>query len=136
MPHNRKLKLYNLTIDEVSFDPQLQNVTLSNNTADGDKLFGYDGGESRTETDPDYALDLTFYADWRLDGISDFLTAHDGERLAWTGDHHPDIPAEHVRWSGFLTVKAPNVGGDVRTTEMTEITLQVEGKPVYARVGS
>ena len=134
--HNRKLKLINFAIDSVSFECQVQTWNLANNTEDGEKFYAFcPDGEFREDAEPDYALELTFYADWRSDGISDFLTAHDQETVDFTLDHHPDIPEEHVRWTGQVKLKAPNVGGDARTTEMTEATLQVIGMPEYTRVG-
>ncbi|MEV7263973.1 hypothetical protein AB0N38_10520 [Micromonospora aurantiaca] len=135
-PHHRKVKIIQFAIDAVQFECQVQTWNMANNTDDGERYYTQcPEGEFREEPEPDYALELTFFADWRSDGISDFLTVHDGERVAFQLDHHPDIPAEHVRWSGFLTIKAPSAGGEARTTEMTESTLQVEGKPEYTRVG-
>ena len=136
-PHNRKIKQIEFAVDSTEFQCQVQSWQMQNNTEDGERQYTQcPDGEFREEADPDYALEMTFFSDWRSDGISDFLTAHDGELLAFSLDHHPDIPAEHVRWSGELHVRAPNAGGEVRTTEQTEVTLQCKGKPVYARVGA
>lgn len=132
--HNRKLKVIELQIGAVEYQCQLKTWTMANNTEDGEKLYSYcPDGEDREEAEPDYALELEFFADWRTNGISDWLTLHDQENAAFVLDHHPDIPAEHVRWSGTLRVKAPPVGGETRTTEMTSVTLQIIGKPVYSR---
>jgi hypothetical protein len=135
--HNRKLKVITFTAGGIAFQTQVQTWNLANNTEDGEKIYSFAGpgpiGEDREETDPDYALEATFYADWRSDGVSDWATAHDGETVAFVLEHHPDIPEEHVTWSGDLIVKAPNVGGDARTTEMSEVTWPIIGKPVYAR---
>ncbi|MEQ4301590.1 hypothetical protein ABNF97_09385 [Plantactinospora sp. B6F1] len=136
-PHNRRLKQIEFAMDSVSFECQVQNWTMQNNTEDGEKQFTQcPDGEFREETDPDYALELTFFSDWRENGISDWLTQNDGELVAFTLDHHPDIAAEHVQWTGELYVKAPSVGGEARATEQTEVTLQVVGKPTYTRVGA
>jgi hypothetical protein len=132
--HSRKLKIITFTIDSIAFECQLTSWKMNNNTEDGEKLFTFcPDGETREEADPDWALDLKFLADWRLDGISDFLTLHDQETAAFVLDHLPDIVGEHVRWAGDLKIKAPSVGGDVRTTELTEVTLPCIGKPVYSR---
>lgn len=133
MPHTRKLKLINLTLDGQNFEGQLRQCVLANNTADGEKLYAFDGSETREETDPDFALELGFYSDWRSDGINQFLWDNDGQRISWSAKLHPDIAAENVTFSGFLIAKAPPVGGEVRTTEQMEITLQVEGKPTLTR---
>jgi hypothetical protein len=137
--HHRKIKqiAFALGTDptDVNFECQVASWQLVNNTEDGERFNTQcPDGEFREEADPDYALELTFFADWRSDGISDWLWTHKGERVAFTLDHHPDIEAEHVRWTGFLLVRAPSVGGEARTTEQTEVTLQIEGEPAYERV--
>lgn len=132
--HNRKLKLIEFSIDGTSFECQVQSWQVVNNTEDGELYYTFcPDGEFREDAEPDYALELTFFSDWRSDGISDFLTLHDQQTLAFVLDHHPDIPAEHVRWTGEVKVKAPSAGGEARTTEMTEITMPIIGKPVYTR---
>lgn len=134
--HHRKLKLieFALGTPPVQFECQLSSWQVVNNTEDGDKRYTFcPDGEYREETDPDYALQLTFDSDWKLNGISDFLQEHDGEESAFTLSHHPDIPEENVTWTGVCVIKAPNVGGDARTTEQQEVTLLCIGKPLYAR---
>lgn len=132
--HQRRLKLIEFAIGAVQFECQVESWTLDPGISDGDRRYSQcPDGEFIEDTDPEPTLELTFYSDWRSDGISDYLTAHSGEVAAFTLDHHPDIPAEHVTWAGNLMVKAPPVGGDARATEMTEITLQVIGQPVYTR---
>ena len=102
------------------FECQVNKWNIANNTEDGEKFYVFcPDGEFREEAEPDYALELTFFADWRSDGVSDFLTANDQQTVAFQLDHHPDIVGEHVRWAGSVKLKAPNVGGDARTTEMT-----------------
>ncbi|WP_320067869.1 hypothetical protein [Micromonospora sp. RTGN7] len=133
---SRKLKLVDLALDGVSFESQLRQIMLANNTDDGDKMWVADGSELREETDPDYALELTFLADWRADGISQWLWDNDGRTVPWSAALHPDITAEHVVFGGNVYVKAPSVGGEIRTTEQTEVTLQVQGKPDQTRPGA
>lgn len=133
--HNRKLKLITFSFGGTNFECQIRSWKLSNGTDDGDKIYTFcPDGEAREEADPDYSLELGFFSDWRSGGISDYLVANDGTTVAFTLDHHPDIPAEHVRWSGSVKIKAPDVGGDARGTEMQEITLPIIGKPTYVRV--
>ncbi|WP_188193443.1 hypothetical protein [Nonomuraea sp. SYSU D8015] len=133
-PHNRKLKTINFALGGTQFECQISNWNLENNSEDGERFYTFcPDGEFREEAEPEYALNLTFFSDWRNNGISDFLVDNDGLNATFTLDHHPDIPAEHVTWSGTVRIKAPNVGGDARTTETQEVTLQVIGKPVYTR---
>jgi hypothetical protein len=132
--HQRRLKLIEFAIGATQFECQVASWKLNNNSADGDKQYTFcPDGEFREETDPDYSLDLTFFADWRSGGISDFLTQNDGEDATFSLDHHPDVAAEHVTWTGTLRVKAPSVGGDARKTEQTQVTLMIIGQPVFTR---
>ena len=136
--HKRKIKLIEFGLgtapSDIAFECQVSEWTLNNNTEDGDKIYTLcPDGEDTEEVDPDYTLDLTFYSDWRSDGISDYLWKHDGETVDFQLDHHPDIPAEHVTWTGQVKIKAPNVGGAARDTEVTEVTLVCVGKPDYVR---
>jgi hypothetical protein len=135
---SRKLRILTLTLGGISFQCQLQKWKMNNNTEDGEKFYTYCGpgpeGEFREDAEPDYSLDMTFFSDWRSAGISDYLWSNDQVAVAFVVDHHPDIIGEHVKWTGNLKIKAPTVGGDARTTEITEITLPVIGKPTYARI--
>jgi hypothetical protein len=130
--HNRKLKIIEFALEAVQFECQVSNWNMANNTEDGERFYAYcPSGEFREEAEPDYALELTFFADWRSAGISRYLTLNDQTDVAFTLDHHPDVAAEHVTWTGTVRLKAPTVGGDARTTEMTEVTLPVIGLPVF-----
>ena len=132
--HNRKLKVITLDIGGTNRECQVSTWQMNNNSEDGAKLYSFcPDGEAVEDTDPDYSLDLSFFSDWTPGGISDWFVLHDGETVPFQLDHHPDIVGEHVRWAGELKVKAPNVGGEVRTTETQEITLQCIGKPEYTR---
>lgn len=137
--HSQKLKFITFTLNGTQFQCQVSEWQLVNNTDDGEKLYSFcgppeDDGEFREEAEPDFALDLKFFSDWRSNGISDFLWANDQTDAAFVLDHHPTIVGEHVRWSGNVRIKAPTVGGPARTTEMTEVTLPVIGQPTYARI--
>lgn len=131
--HHRRLKLIELEIDGTTYECQVSSWTIENNTDDGERHFTFcPDGEFREDADPDYALALTFFSDWRKPtGLSHYLWEHDQQWVNFRLDHHPDIPDEHVAWSGQVRLKAPNVGGDVRTEEITEITLPIRGKPTY-----
>ncbi|MBF8189123.1 hypothetical protein ITP53_26005 [Nonomuraea sp. K274] len=132
--HHRKLKTITLTVDESSWQQQLSNWTLENNSEDGEKFYTFSpDGEFREEAEPDYALTLTFFSDWTATGISDYLVLNDGTDADFVLTHRPDVAAETVIWTGKVRIKAPNVGGEARTTETQEVTLQCIGKPVYSR---
>lgn len=134
--HNRKLTKITFSLDGTEYQAQLKSWTLNNNTDDAAVFYVYEPGEEFAEAaDPSWSMDISGYADWRSDGLADFLMAHDEEDVAFVLDHHPDIPGEHVRWAGTFHLKAPNVGGDVRTTEEVNTTLTCVGKPLYSRVG-
>jgi hypothetical protein len=132
--HNRKLKTLTFDIDGTEFQIQCNTWKIVNNSQEGAKQYVYVPNEEfNEESDPDYSLEATFFSDWRSAGISDFCWEHDGETIPVTIDHHPDIPAEHVRWTGEVKIKAPDVGGDVRTTEVTAVTMTWQGNPLNSR---
>lgn len=132
--HNRKLKKLTLDIDGVQYQKQITTWKLVNGTDDPEVTYTFEPGEEfADEADPAWTLEVTFVADWSATGISTFLTEHSGEEVPFQLDHHPDIPTDHVRWTGVLKLKAPDVGGEVRATETTEITMTVVGEPVFSR---
>lgn len=137
-PTPYKQKSITFTLDGNDFDCRVQNWRLNNNTPTGEKMYsqcsGGTGGEFVEEPTPDWTLEITFYSDWTLDGISDFLTSNDQEVVAFVLRHHEDIPGSGVQWTGTCTLHAPTVGADAMTTEMTEVVLPVTGKPTYARL--
>ncbi len=136
-PHHRRLKTITLSIDTTQYECQVQSWQIVNNTDDGDKHYTFcPDGEFREDADDDYALELTFFSDWRKPtGISHFLWTNDKQEVAFELHHHPDIPAEHVMWTGTVRIKAPNIGGEARTEEMTEVTLPIVGRPSYDASG-
>lgn len=132
--NHRRLKVITLDLDGDNYECQVKTWNVANNTGDGEQMYTFcPTGVFRESADDDYALELTFFADWTTTGISDFLTANDGEDVTFQLDHHPDIVGEHVRWAGTVRVKAPSVGGDYGVTEESQVTLQCIGKPVYSR---
>lgn len=135
--HHRRLKLIELEINGNTYECQVQSWEIQNNTDDGERHFTFcPDGEFREDADDDYALQLNFFSDWRKPtGLAHFLTVNDKQWVNFRLDHHPDIPEEHVAWTGRVRCRAPNVGGEVRTEEMTEVTLPIEGKPTYIPTG-
>ena len=135
--HNRKLREAVLDIGGSQFHAQINDMQVVNDTDDAEQFHTYGGDDSSfaEPADPNYNLALKGFADWRVGGFSDFLWVHDGETVTFQLDHHPNIVGEHVRWSGQVNIKAPNAGGEIRTTELTESTLKIIGKPAYARIG-
>jgi hypothetical protein len=134
--HQHRLKIVTFTLAGVDYSCQLNSWTLNNNTVDGVKTFTYcPDSEFRTETDNDYSLTMKFYSDWRAGGISDYLWNNSRAIAGFVLDHHPDLVGEHIRWAGNCVIKAPTVGGDVRTTEETSQTLLILGLPIFSRIG-
>lgn len=132
--HHRKLKNALLLIDSVEYQVQAKASGLSNNTDDPEIVYVLsDGDEFSEEVDPSFSFTATFLADWRAGGISDQLWLLDGQDVPFQLDLHPEVPAEHVRWTGVIHIKAPNVGGEARATEEFEVEFQCVGKPVYSR---
>jgi hypothetical protein len=134
-----RLKILYLTIDGISFDCQVSSFNMNPNAKTGTQQYTYcAAGEGNNsfyeETDDQWTLEIKFFSDWTVNGISDYLMAHNKETAAFVLDHHPDLPTKHVRWSGNLVILAPAVGGDSRTTESQDVTFSIIGKPDYERV--
>ena len=128
--HNRKLSVLVLDLGGNEFQIQCRKAEIINNTDDSEFFPTYapDGGFIEA-ADAAFALDLEFYSDWRSNGVSRWLWEHDGETVPYSVTHHPDIPAETVIFTGECQIKAPNVGGEIRTTEVTACVLVCSGKP-------
>jgi hypothetical protein len=138
-PHHRKLKILTLDLGGTEYQIQCKKAQVVNNTDDGEQFytFGNNGQDDSTgfveNADPKFALDLSFYSDWQLAGINDFLWDNDGETITFQLDLYPDLPAEHVIFTGEVNVKAPNAGGEVRAQDVTDTVLQCPNKPVKSR---
>lgn len=132
--HTRKHKQIIFDLAGVQYQCQVKNWNMNNNTPDGDKLYALcPDGETQEETDPDWSLDVEFYSDWRVNGISDYLALNNGVDVNFQVDQHPQVPAEHVFWTGNLRIKSPSVGGEARATETQKVTFKIKGEPVYSR---
>jgi hypothetical protein len=134
---NYKLKTAVIDIGGTDFQDQITTFNINNDTDDGETFdtFGGPNAAFVEAADASFTLEITAFADWSLGGISDYLWAHDGETVTFQVDHHPDVVGSHVRVSGQLQIKAPSMGGEIRTTETTETTLVIVGKPTYTRIG-
>lgn len=132
---HRKLEVLTFTLGGIEFQDQVTTLVIENNTDDAEVkyTFGGDAASFAEAAEDSFALSLTMYSDWRSNGISDYLWSHDGETVACQIDHLEDYTGEHVRFAGSLQLKAPNVGGEVRTSETTETTLTWVGRPTYTR---
>lgn len=130
--HSRKLKIVTFTLAGVPFQCQLKNWIMKNGSGEGTRMYTFCAdGDFIEDTEPVYNLDLKFFSDWTLNGISDYMWTNDLQVVAFQLDHLPDIVGEHVRWSGNCKIIAPDGGGDVRTTEESAISLPIIGKPTY-----
>lgn len=123
-PFVGKLKQVTLDIGGENFEVQLKTFNLVDNTDEAEVAYTFaPDGAYAEETDESWQLELTFLSDWKVNGVSDFLAQHHNEVVPFQLDHHPDVAAQHVRWSGNVRLRHPSVGGDARATELTEITL-------------
>lgn len=133
--HNVRLKVITFALGVSQFECQVKTWKLTNKTPTGQQQYTFcPTGVFREQTTADWELALTFFSDWTVNGISDFLYANDQTDQTFQLDHHPDIALEHVRWNGTVRVVAPDVGGAYGDTEESTVTLGVFGTPVYARV--
>lgn len=135
--HQRRLKVIEFSLDlgdsPIQFECQLSQWELNSGEQDGDRRFTFcPDGEFEEDTDPEPTLSLTFFADWRAEGISDFLWLNRGQTATANIVHHPDTTDETVQFEGQVRLKAPPVGGEARATEEQEVELIVTNL-VYSR---
>lgn len=131
---HKKLTTSVLDIGGSTFEAQMTDIQIVNDTDDPEQFYTYDNSSFYEAADPSFSLQLTGFADWTSGGFSDFLWTHDGETMDFTLDHHNGVTGWHVQWSGEVFVKAPSAGGEVRATETSEVTLGIVGAPTYTRI--
>lgn len=142
VPVHRKIKqiLFSLDKDQAGietptqFQCQIQSWTLTPPQEDGARIYTQcPDGEFLEDVEPVWSLELAFLSDWTAGGISDFLASNAGKLADFVLEHHPDIPGEHVKWTGVLKLKSPPAGGAARATETQNVTFACIGEPLYAR---
>lgn len=118
----------------MQFECQISNWTLTPPQEDGERHYTLcPDGEFVEDVEPVWSLELTFFSDWIVDGISDFLATNAGKVADFVLDHHPDVPTAHVTWTGQVKLKCPPIGGEARSTETQTVTMTCIGEPAYAR---
>lgn len=134
-PHHRKLRTILLELGGVDYTNQVRTARTVNNTGDPERLPVYaPAGEILEPAEPEWALELTLYSDWRSAGISDYLSANDSTTVTFVHQLHVGVTGETVQRAGDVVLKAPAMGGEARSQDMTEVTLQIVGEPTYTRV--
>lgn len=133
--HKNQLKYVSFELDGNEFRAQLQTWNLNDNTDDPDKIYTYgpDGQNEDSEDEvADWELALKFFSDWRTPtGLNHYLWSNAGNVVAYTIHHNLGTTGEDPTFSGEVKLKRTSVGGDVRTTEVTELTLPIIGTPDY-----
>lgn len=138
-PVYQRLKIISFTLGGVEYSAQITSWKLSAGIKTGDRVYTYSiRGEGHNvvieETDGEPTLEIKFLSDWNSGGLSDFLWTNNMETVDFTLDHHPDIPGEHVQFSGQLQLQAPDTGDDARASEIQDVTLPILGAiPEYTR---
>ena len=128
--HNRRLKVITFTLGGAPYQCQIQSWKVDPGEQDGDRQYTFCDSTDNSfteEADGEPTLELKWFSDWRSDGLDTYLWKNSNVVAAFQLDHHPDIVGEHVRWTGSVLLKAPPAGGDARATEMSELTLQIQG---------
>lgn len=133
--HATTLKYVSIVIGGNEFRAQIRTWNLVDNTDDPDSIFTYgpDGqNEDTEEATPSWALELTFYSDWRTPtGLNHYLWSNHGQVAAFTIGHNLGVDGSDPEFTGEVKLKRTSVGGDVRTKEVTELTLPLVGEPDY-----
>lgn len=112
---------------------QLMAITPTNNTPDGDTFYTFGAGSAgvgRETVEPDWSVVLSGKADWSATGISRYMHDNDGATVTLTITFDTGVTGWTRRWVGDVVMKEPTDGGEARTGEAFETTLQYYGKPV------
>lgn len=73
-----------------------------------------------------YVLALGIFQDWATaNSLSSYLFAHDGE------DVEASIDVPGGVWAATVVCAAPHIGGTGNQAAVSQLTLQVKGKPVF-----
>jgi hypothetical protein len=130
----RKLKSLIFVLDGEQYHCQAIDVQLNNNTSEPTKTSTYcPDGDVAEEADPDWQLQLEYFADWTVTGLSTYLRTHSGEEVEFEIDWHEDDPNWHTRETGRVKLRAPSRGGAAGVTERQTLTLAVLGEPEFTR---
>jgi hypothetical protein len=133
--HANQLKYVSLEIGGNEFRAQIEDWKLTDNTDDPETIYSYgaDGeNEDTEEENPAWSLELKFYSDWRTPtGLNHYLWTNAGQVVNYTILHNLGSAGENPEFAGQVKLKRTSVGGTVRTTERTELTLPVVGVPDY-----
>lgn len=133
--HANQLKYVSFDIGGTDFRAAIKTWRLVDNTDEPETIYSYgpDGqNEDTEEENPAWALELEFYSDWRTPtGLNHYLWTNAGTTVTYTIGHNLGSTGEDPEFSGEVKLKRTSVGGEVRTTEMTELTLPVVGVPDY-----
>lgn len=134
--HAPTMKYVSLEIGGNEFRAQITDWRLVDDSEDGDKIFTYgeDGeNEDQEEGTDAWNLELKFYADYRTPtGLNHYLWTNAPGVANYTIHHNLGVDGSDPVYSGQVKLKRPNVGGEVRTKELTELTLPTVGVPDYA----
>lgn len=122
--YNKRLKDLTLSIGAIAIECQVTDFKINPPQNVGDLVYTYclDGSFREEVDDDDWTLDLKWVTDWRTGSLNRYLWANQGATAAFTLQLHPSTVGSKVQWAGSILVRAPAVGGEVRTTEMSEMT--------------
>ena len=112
---HRKLRIAILVIGGINFEEQCRVINLVNNTDDPEVFdtFGGPASSFAEAADPSWTLELTAYADWRSNGLSDFLTALDAYRTSLDAEDQLAISRTRAATALVAIYKALGGGWEV-----------------------
>lgn len=130
--NHRRLKEITLTLGGVSYECQATSAMSKNNTPDGDRVYTLcPTGSFIEDSDPDWALEIEYIADWTASGISRALEAADQTAIAAIVTWNTDALGTWARReTGNVFVKSPDRGGKRGDTDTGTATLRWVDKPV------
>jgi len=112
---------YHAHISQFEFQPAQPTASITDINGEVTKFGGKSG----------YVLALGVFQDWKTaNSLSTYLFEHDGE------DATASIAVPGGTWSATVVCAAPHIGGTGNQPAVSQLTLQVKGKPEFTPAGA
>lgn len=117
-----------LTVDSVSYECEVTNVTLTPNVTTATSTVLCDDGVIQDVGTPVWTLDVDYLVDHNPDSFYRFLLGNVGATAAYSYEPDP-VNAPGVTYDGTLVVIPGPAGGAPGTFESGSVSLPVNGTP-------
>lgn len=94
--------------------------------SDGDVLDLLDGSQEREADEETWAIEGTIRQQLEIEALEDWCLEHAGEDMPFTFTPNTDVAKSYT---GTCTVRAINIGGDVKTKNTSDFSFPLNGRP-------